>query len=94
MHLYLKCRVTTARQWNSLEQVYSASSQARIMNFRLQLQTMSKDGSIVEEYVIQLKTVTDRRWCALGEKILNIDLVLYGLRGLDLFIICLSLLLL
>lgn len=43
MQIYLPRGVTEARQWSYLQQVFSTTSQVRIIDLRLELQTMNKN---------------------------------------------------
>ena len=51
---------TTASAWSALQTYYSASSNARIMQLRLQLQTIKKGGLSMMDYTLKVKTLADQ----------------------------------
>ena len=74
-------KTTTASAWSALQSYYSASSNARIMQLRLQLQTIKKGGMSMMDYTLKVKTLA-YHIAAIQEHISDRDLVLYLLAGL------------
>ena len=72
---------TTATAWDALQTYYSLSSNARIMQLRLQLQTIKKGGLSMMDYVLRVETLSDQL-VVIQEHISDRDLVIYLLVGL------------
>ena len=72
---------TTASAWAALQTFYSSSSNARILQLRLQLQTIKKGGMLMMDYTLKVKNLADQL-AAIQEKVSDRDLVLYLLAGL------------
>jgi gag-polypeptide of LTR copia-type len=72
---------TTASIWNALNQVHSSQSMAKILDLKLQLQTMKNRGLSCSQYLQQMQIVADRLR-SIGTEVFDQDLVLYALQGL------------
>ncbi|CAA0842045.1 Unknown protein, partial [Striga hermonthica] len=67
--------------WNSLERNFASQSRARIMQHKLELQTMKKGSLTMREYLNKMKTCFDLL-AAVGERVSESDQVLHLLSGL------------
>ena len=54
--------------WIALQRIFPASSKARIMQLRLEFQTIKKGGDTMMEYILKVKTITDNL-AAIGESV-------------------------
>ncbi|KAL6332321.1 hypothetical protein AAG906_004885 [Vitis piasezkii] len=61
---------TTVEIWNALNQIYYASSMARVIELHIKLQTLRKDGLSVGEYIQKLKSICNSL-AAIGELFFN-----------------------
>lgn len=82
MHPYFKYETSTTDLWCSLEKVHSTSSHAFVIEPRLQSQTMSKNDLSVKDYVMLIRSLVDHL-TAIGEAIIDHDLIIYAISGLD-----------
>lgn len=71
----------TVEIWKSLVSIYSATSIAKLITLRSQLQNLKKGGLIVITYINKLKSVCNSL-AAIGELVSYNDYVLYLLGGL------------
>ena len=76
----LHCK-SASEVWIVLEQNFSAKSKARALQLRLSLQTMKKDNSSVEDYILKMKSLALSLMAA-GQQITDDELILYILGGL------------
>ncbi|XP_047326457.1 uncharacterized protein LOC124930141 [Impatiens glandulifera] len=67
--------------WETLERRFATQSKARLMQLRLQLQTIKKEESFMESYLQAIKVITDNL-AAAGQQVADEDLILYVLGGL------------
>ncbi|KAJ9550796.1 hypothetical protein OSB04_014841 [Centaurea solstitialis] len=67
--------------WNSLAQIYSASSLARVTELRTSLQTLKKQGLSITAYIQKLKGICNSL-AAIGEPVTREDHLIYLLGGL------------
>ncbi|XP_047320455.1 uncharacterized protein LOC124924463 [Impatiens glandulifera] len=67
--------------WETLERRFATQSKARLMQLRLQLQTIKKGESSMESYLQAIKVITDNL-AAAEQKVADEDLILYVLGGL------------
>ncbi|KAL5540536.1 hypothetical protein UlMin_043239 [Ulmus minor] len=76
-------RTTSNSAWITLEKIFSSSSQARIMQLRLQLQTTRKNSMKMMEYIMKLKNFSDSL-VAIGEPVSEQDQImnLLGVLGM------------
>ena len=72
---------TSHEAWIALQQIFSSSSKARIMQLILEFQTIKKGGESMMEYILKMKTVSDYL-ATVGEPVKEIDQILQLLRGL------------
>ncbi|KAL5784152.1 hypothetical protein ACOSQ2_006544 [Xanthoceras sorbifolium] len=75
--------VTSCEVWNTITNMFSQQSMARIMHLRSQLQTLKKGALKISDYIVKIKDVTDALMAA-GQVITEHDLVAYILGGLGL----------
>ncbi|RVW43601.1 Retrovirus-related Pol polyprotein from transposon RE2 [Vitis vinifera] len=61
---------TTVEIWNALNQIYYASSMARVIKLHIKLQTLRKDGLSASEYIQKLKSICNSL-AAIGELFFN-----------------------
>ena len=61
---------TTVEIWNALNQIYYASSMARVIELHIKLQTLKKDGLLAGEYIQKLKSICNSL-AAIGELVLR-----------------------
>ncbi|CAA0830411.1 Unknown protein, partial [Striga hermonthica] len=74
--------LTTSKEiWECLESTFASQSHAKILQYRLQLQTIKKEGSSMKDYLNKIKTCCDLLGSA-GEKVQDRDHMLYILAGL------------
>ncbi|KAG6754633.1 hypothetical protein POTOM_040425 [Populus tomentosa] len=67
--------------WNALEKTFSSSSRARIMQLRLELQSVKKGSLSMIDYIIKVKRAVDSL-AAIGEPVFEQDQVMNLLGGL------------
>lgn len=79
---YLTNRKTACELWKTYEELFSSLAQSRVMELKLQLQTVKKDSSKVDDYVMKLKNL-DNNLGAIKEPISYKDLILYAIYGLN-----------
>ncbi|KAG6792273.1 hypothetical protein POTOM_001417 [Populus tomentosa] len=72
---------TSHTAWNALEKTFSFSSKARIMQLRLELQSMKKGSLSMIDYIMKVKGAADNL-AAIGEPVLEQDQIMNLLRGL------------
>ena len=72
---------TSASAWAALNQLYSSTLNARIMQLHLQLQTIKKAGLSMMDYILKIKSFSDQL-AAISEKVSERDQVLHLLAGL------------
>ncbi|KAL6314221.1 hypothetical protein AAG906_011972 [Vitis piasezkii] len=72
---------TSHEAWFALEKIFSASSKARVMQLRLEFQTMKKRSLSMMDYILKLKNLVDNL-AAIGEPVHNRDHILQLLGGL------------
>ncbi|RVX04775.1 hypothetical protein CK203_024901 [Vitis vinifera] len=75
---------TTVEIWNALNQIYYASSMARVIELHIKLQTLKKDGLLAGEYIQKLKSICNSL-AAIGELVFEKDHLIYLFSGLDQF---------
>ncbi|KAL5848350.1 hypothetical protein ACOSQ4_006363 [Xanthoceras sorbifolium] len=75
--------VTSCEVWNTVTNMFSQQSMARIMHLRSQLQTLKKGALKISDYIVKIKVVIDALMAA-GQVITEQDLVAYILGGLGL----------
>ena len=73
---------TTVEIWNALNQIYYASSMARVIKLHIKLQTLRKDGLSASEYIQKLKSICNSL-AAIGELVFEKDHLIYLFSGLD-----------
>ena len=73
---------TTVEIWNALNQIYYASSMARVIELHIKLQMLRKDGLSVGEYIQKLKSICNSL-AAIGELVFEKDYLIYLFSGLD-----------
>jgi gag-polypeptide of LTR copia-type len=71
----------SADLWQSLNQMHSTQSMARVLDLKLQLQTSKKSGSTCSQYSQHMQSLVNRLR-SIGVQVSNQDLVLYTLQGL------------
>ena len=54
--------------WTTFHKIFFTTSRARIMQLRLEFQTIKKGGDAMMEYILHMKTLTDKL-TAVGEPI-------------------------
>lgn len=67
--------------WQALETNYSSQSKAKIMQYKLQLQTLKKENLSMTDYLNKIKTCCDLLGSA-GCRVSNEDHILHILAGL------------
>lgn len=67
--------------WKVFENLFRSQSKARAMNLIFQLQTLKKGNLLIDEYMVQMRTLADGLQAA-GQEITDDDLVLHVLGGL------------
>ena len=67
--------------WNSLEKSVASQYRARIMQYKLQLQTLKKGTLTIREYLTRMKSYTDV-FASAGDKLNEDEQILYILSGL------------
>ncbi|KAL5580052.1 hypothetical protein UlMin_012494 [Ulmus minor] len=72
---------TSKSAWNALEKIFSSSSQARLMQLRLQLQTTKKNSMSMIEFIMKIKSLSDSL-AAIGEPVSDPDQIMNLLAGL------------
>ncbi|KAL5742268.1 hypothetical protein ACOSP7_029000 [Xanthoceras sorbifolium] len=72
---------TACEAWQTIEQLFSSQSKANVMQLKLQLQTLRKDGSTMSEYLIKNKSLIDSLAFA-GYTMSNDDKLMSILSGL------------
>lgn len=82
MHAYLPRGVSAAHHQCSLHQVFSASSQERIMDLHLELQIVAKNDQTIDQYIMKLMTIANNL-VVVGESASERDIMLYALGHLD-----------
>ncbi|KAL6344215.1 hypothetical protein AAG906_035440 [Vitis piasezkii] len=75
---------TIVEIWNALNQIYFASSMARVTELRTKLQTLKKDGLSTGEYIQRLKSICNSL-AVIGELVYEKDHLIYLFNGLDQF---------
>ena len=66
---------------NALEEIFSASSKARVMQRRLDFQTIRKGSLSMMEYILRIKNISDNL-AAIRESVYERDQILQLLAGL------------
>ncbi|KAL5834483.1 hypothetical protein ACOSQ4_013980 [Xanthoceras sorbifolium] len=51
--------LTASEAWKSVEELFASQSRANVMQLKLQLQTLKKNGLTMAEYLLKKKTVMD-----------------------------------
>lgn len=72
---------TAKEVWEAVNQLFAAQSTARVMNFKLQLQTLKKGNLSMKDYLLKMKSICDNL-AACGRPISKEDQVLSILAGL------------
>ena len=72
---------TSSEIWDSLEKSFASQSPARIMQYKLQLQTLKKGSLTMREYLTKMKSYADVLASA-GHKLTEDDQILHILSGL------------
>ena len=72
---------TASEIWKTLEQLFSTKSKARILNFRLMLQSTKKGSMTIEDYFLKMKSLSHELMVA-GQPVSEDELVLHVLGGL------------
>lgn len=72
---------STSDIWRALETNFSSQSKAKLMQYKLQLQTLKKDNLSMSEYLTKIKTCCDLLGSA-GYKVSADDQILHVLAGL------------
>ncbi|KAK6126705.1 hypothetical protein DH2020_039551 [Rehmannia glutinosa] len=70
-----------AEMWHTLETNFSSRSQAKRMQYKLQLSTMKKGNQSMREFINKVKLCCDAL-CAAGHKVKEVDQVLHVCAGL------------
>lgn len=83
---------TAYQVWDRIERLFFSQSQARTMQYKLQLQTIKKGGLTMAEYVLQIKSIIDV--IAFTSHIISEDLILHILSDIgveyDAFVVSLT----
>ncbi|KAL5819060.1 hypothetical protein ACOSQ4_022902 [Xanthoceras sorbifolium] len=74
--------LTTCEAWKSVEQLFTSQSRANVMQLKLQLQTLKKNGSTMSEYLLKKKSIIDALSFA-GHPLSNDDKLMTILGGLS-----------
>lgn len=82
MSAYLVQAGSAVDMWWKLEKVFAASSSARVMDLRLQLQTFKKGYLNIEDYALKIKMIADHL-AAIGYPVPNQGFVFQVLGGLE-----------
>jgi gag-polypeptide of LTR copia-type/GAG-pre-integrase domain len=72
---------TSAEVWNTLNHLHSSQSMAKILDLKLQLQTMKKGGSTCAEFLNKIQNLADRLR-SIGTDVPDSELVMYIAQGL------------
>ncbi|KAL5745917.1 hypothetical protein ACOSP7_027063 [Xanthoceras sorbifolium] len=72
---------TACEAWQTIVQLFSSQSKANVMQLKLQLQTLRKDGSTVSDYLMKKKSLIDNLAFA-GYSMSNDDKLMSILSGL------------
>ncbi|KAL5546106.1 hypothetical protein UlMin_005793 [Ulmus minor] len=72
---------TSHSAWQALEKIFSSSSRARIMQLRLELQTLKKGSMSIMDYLMKSKGFSDNL-TAVGEPVSEQDQIMNILAGL------------
>ncbi|KAI4312733.1 hypothetical protein MLD38_037531 [Melastoma candidum] len=72
---------TSCEVWELLKQRYESTSTVRVVNLRTQMQQLRKDGRSMQQYLSNLKSLSDQL-SAIGEPVKYRDYVWYMLEGL------------
>ncbi|KAL5732333.1 hypothetical protein ACOSQ2_032025 [Xanthoceras sorbifolium] len=75
--------MTACEVWNTVTNMFSQQSMARIMHLRAQLQSLKKRAMKISDYIVKIKGITDSLMAA-GQVLTEQDLVAYILGGLGL----------
>ena len=72
---------TTLEIWNTLEKTYVAISHSCVLELRIEIQSIKKDGLTTNEYVFKLKNIADKL-AFISEPVLDRDQLIYPFQGL------------
>ena len=72
---------TSHAAWNALEEIFSASSKAQVMQRRLDFQTIRKGSLSMMEYILRIKNISDNL-AAIRESVSERDQILQLFAGL------------
>lgn len=75
------CCTTSDHIWITLEQLFTGSSRARVLQLCFQLQLINKGSMSINDYILKMRRVADNLNAA-GQIISDEDLILYILGGL------------
>ena len=79
-HVLLHCN-TTSTIWETVEQLFSTKSKARLLHLRFLLQSTKKGSMIVEDYFLKMKSLAHELMLA-RQPIFDDELILYILSGI------------
>ena len=72
---------TTLKIWNTLERTYVVASHSRVLELCTEIQSIKKDGLVVDEYVLKLKNIANKL-ASIGEPVSDWDQLIYLFQGL------------
>jgi gag-polypeptide of LTR copia-type/GAG-pre-integrase domain len=72
---------SSAEAWRALNHLHSSQSMAKILDLKLQLQTMKKGGSTCAEFINKIQILADRLR-SIGTDVPDSELVMYAAQGL------------
>ncbi|KAJ3699566.1 hypothetical protein LUZ61_003271 [Rhynchospora tenuis] len=72
---------TTAQLWQYLQQLYNSQSLAKVLEYKLQLQTIRKGADTCAQYLQKIQNIADRLR-SIGAAVSDQDLILHTLQGL------------
>lgn len=82
MNVVILGGLTARAKWLALEDRFTNPTRSRVIELRRKLQSLSKNNLSIGEYLLRTKTILNHL-ASTGEVILERELVLYILNGLD-----------
>jgi gag-polypeptide of LTR copia-type len=76
----VRCETSLAL-WETINQLHSSQSMAKVLDLKLQLQTSKKGGSTCSQYLVQIQSLADRLR-SVDHEISDQELILFIMQGL------------
>lgn len=83
VHAQVTNLTTSQKLWNSLEKLFGNQSRAKLMQLKLELQSIKKNSLSINAYFSKIKQLSDNLAMA-GQPVSDVDFVMYLLAGLRL----------